>query len=122
VIFDRLRSFAGRGNPGLFAALEGARLIEHAEDRLRLAAPRRFLAQRLEDRRGTLEAACAQFFGREIRVEIEADEEEPSGPSGPDAESLRRLRQAALNHPAVSEALEILEGEIVEIRPIGGES
>jgi hypothetical protein len=56
-----------------------------------------------------------------MRVEIEADGDQPSNPSGPDAESLRRLRQEALNHPAVNAAVEILEGEIVEIRPIGGE-
>jgi DNA polymerase-3 subunit gamma/tau len=121
VVFDRLRGLAGKENPGLFAALEGARLVERGDDHLRIAVPQRFLAQRLEDRRGALEAACAQFFGRGMRVEIETDEDEPSGPSGPDAESVRQLRQAALNHPAVSAALEILEGEIVEIRPIGGD-
>jgi DNA polymerase-3 subunit gamma/tau len=121
VVFDRLRGLAGKGNPGLFAALEGGRLVERGDDHLRIAVPQPFLAQRLEDRRGALEAACAQFFGREMRVEIEADGDQPSSPSGPDAESLRRLRQEALNHPAVNAAVEILEGEIVEIRPIGGE-
>jgi hypothetical protein len=38
--------------------------------------------------------------------------------AGPDPLAQRR-RQEALNHPAVNEALEILQGEIVEIRPLG---
>jgi DNA polymerase-3 subunit gamma/tau len=100
-VFERLRDFAGKGNPGLFATLEGGRLVERDDDHLRIAVSQRFLAQRLEDRRGALEKACADFFGRGMRVEIETDGGEPSGPSGPDAESLRQLRQAALNHPAV---------------------
>lgn len=121
VVFERLRDFAGKGNPGLFAALEGGRLVERGEDHLRISVPQRFLAQRLEDRRDALEKACADFFGRGMRLEIESDGDEPSGPTRPDAESRRQLRQAALNHPAVNAAVEILEGEIMEIRPIGGE-
>jgi hypothetical protein len=33
---------------------------------------------------------------------------------------VRRARQEALRHPAVNDALEILAGEILEIRPLGG--
>jgi hypothetical protein len=33
---------------------------------------------------------------------------------------VRSQRREALNHPSVNAALEILEGEIVDIRPLGG--
>jgi DNA polymerase-3 subunit gamma/tau len=123
VVFDRLRGFAGRDNPGLFAALEAGRLIERGEDRLRIALPTAFSAQRLEDRRDALEAACGRFFGHPMAVAIEADTAEADGGAlgtGLDPEALRVRRVEALNHPAVSDAVELLEGQIVEIRPLGG--
>ncbi len=41
--------------------------------------------------------------------------------SGPGEDRARRQRKEALSHPNVNQALEILGGEIVEIRPLGGE-
>ncbi len=124
VVFDRLRAMAGRGNPGLFAALEGGRIAARDGEHLRVAVPQRFSARRLEDRREALEAVCTQFFGHPMRLEIEVEGAGAQG-SGPgtelDAESIRRLRQKALEHPAVNAAIEIFGGEIAEIRPLGGE-
>jgi len=115
---------AGRGNPGLFAALEGGRIAARDGEHLRVAVPQRFSARRLEDRREALEAVCTQFFGHPMRLEIEVEGAGAHG-SGPgtelDAESIRRLRQKALEHPAVNAAIEIFGGEIAEIRPLGGE-
>jgi DNA polymerase-3 subunit gamma/tau len=120
--FDRLRTIAGKGNPGLYAALENGRIIEHGDGHLRIAVPQRFSAQRLEDRRGALEAACARLLGHATSVEIEAE----AGASRPDSEalasdpeSIRRLRRQALEHPAVNTAIETFDAEIVEIRPLG---
>jgi hypothetical protein len=121
VVFDRLRAFAAAENPHLAAAFEGGRLLERSEDRLRIAAPNRFAAQRLGDRLDALEQLCARFFGHPVRVEIETQESSGGG-SGPEAdpEALRRLRQKALNHPAVESALDVLKGEVVEIQPLAG--
>jgi DNA polymerase-3 subunit gamma/tau len=119
VVFDRLRGFAGRENPGLYAALEGGELVERDAGRLRIRVPTRFSAQRLEDRRAALEAACARFFGAPLRVEIEAAPEPGDGGGRADPEIARQRRQRALNHPAIHTALEILDAEIVEIRPLG---
>jgi len=120
--FDRLRAIAGKGNPGLYAALENGRIVERGDGHLRIAVPQSFSAQRLEDRRGALEAACARLLGHATRVEIEAE----AGASRPDGEalasdpeSIRRLRRQALEHPAVNTAIETFDAEIVEIRPLG---
>jgi DNA polymerase-3 subunit gamma/tau len=123
VVFDRLRAFAGKQDPGLFAALDGGQLVRREESRLAFSVPAGFAARRLEQKRGALERACAGFFGREVAIEIEVVGEPPPAPGAAkagDAEALRRLRQQALAHPAVNAALEVLEGEIVEIRPLGG--
>jgi DNA polymerase-3 subunit gamma/tau len=120
VVFDRLRSFAGQENPGLFAPLEGGRIVDQGRDHLRIEIPTPFSAKRLDRKREEFEAACARFFGREMRIEIEtsSDGRREDTPAG-DPETLRTQRQQALNNPAVSLAMEVLGGEIVEIRPVG---
>jgi DNA polymerase-3 subunit gamma/tau len=123
VVFDRLRGLAGERNRTLAAAMEGGRLVERSEAALRFAVPHAFAAQRLNDRRGALEALCAHFFGRPMQVEIQAESGTASagGAGAADSEAVRLLRQEALNDPGVAAALDVLEGEIVEIRPLGGD-
>ncbi len=121
VVFDRLCAAAREANRGLLAALDGGRLVERTADRLRIALPEGFGAQRLRDRVEVLEAVCTRLFGRKIRVEIEAEAAAEETAPERDDERLRRRRQEALDHPAVNDALNILGGEIVEIRPLGGD-
>ncbi len=127
VVLDRLRGFIGREKPGLVAALEGARLIERDERHMRLFIEEPFAASRLRDRLDALEAACEQFFGQPIRVRVETTEAEAEAKSGEtakaktalDGEALREITQRALQNPAVNRAIELLDGEIIEIRPTG---
>jgi DNA polymerase III subunit gamma/tau len=124
-VFDRLRVFAQRENRGLFAALEGGRATAWDGERLQLVVPPGIAARRLGGRRADLAAACARFFGRAVKVELEIEEDPAASPERGRAEAASResdeaRRREALNHPAVNTALEILDGEIVEIRPLGG--
>jgi DNA polymerase-3 subunit gamma/tau len=127
VVFDRLRGFIGKDHPGLVAALEGGKLLERDDRHIRVFIQEPFAAQRLRDRLESLEAACATFFGNPIRVEIETTEDEAEAGSGAatgtkaklSGEALRELTQRALKNPAVNRAVEILDAEIVEIRPAG---
>ena len=62
-----------------------------------------------------------QLFGRPTRVTLTVREDETPRPEdGPGQDRARRQRKEALSHPHVNQALEILGGEIVEIRPLGG--
>ncbi len=122
LVLDRLRGFLQSENRGLAAALEGGQLLERSTDRLRIAVPGSFAATRLQSRIAPLEEICGRFFGRRLRIEItQCDESGPNGRARPelDGELARRRRQEALQHPAVNAAMEILGGEIVEIRPLG---
>ena len=102
-------------------------MLECDDKHVRVFIPEPFAAQRLQDRLESLEAACAKFFGHPIRVQIEtaeADAEKGNGATTDSkaalsAEALRELTQRALKNPAVNRAVEILDGEIVEIRPTG---
>jgi len=122
VVFDRLRAFTGKRDPGLFAALDGGRLVRIETSRLCISVPAGFAARRLEQKREPLERCCESFFGRPVAIELEIVGEAPAAAHlarGSDAEALRHLRQQALSHPAVNAALELLEAEVVEIRPLG---
>src|SRR5262245_31032445 len=120
-VFDRLRAFAQEANRGLFAALEGGRLTAKTDETLRIVLPSALAVRRLEARSDELGAVCERFFGRALRVLVEvqgaANGAAPRA-AGPDPLAQRR-RQESLNHPAVNQTLEILQGEIVEIRPLG---
>ncbi|HKA15108.1 MAG TPA: DNA polymerase III subunit gamma/tau [Myxococcota bacterium] len=120
-VLDRLRAFARAGQPGIFAALEGAELLERSAERVRIRVPEAFAARRLRERQEAVDALAASFFGRATRVVIE-DAPGAATAAIPAAQSdaARQRRQEALNDPAVGRALEILGADIVEIRPLGG--
>jgi hypothetical protein len=125
VVFDRLRALAQAENRGLFAVLDEGRLRSHERGRMCIALPAGFAARRLQGRADALEAVCSRVFGEPVRVEIELVEDGTAPPAarvGPprDSDLARRRRQDALRHPSVNRALEILGGEIVDIRPLGG--
>jgi hypothetical protein len=102
-------------------------LLERDDQHMRIYIQEPFAAQRLRDRLESLEAACAKFFGHPIRVQIETTEADADADRGASTgakgaltgEALRELTQRALKNPAVNRAVEILDGEIIEIRPTG---
>jgi len=119
VVFDRLRAFAGKSDPGLFAALDGGELAEIGDARLRIRVPAGFGARRLEQKRAALERCCESFFGRPVAVAIEAPAEAGDAQTSGN-EARRQLRQKALANPGVNAVLDVFDGEIVDIRPLAG--
>jgi DNA polymerase-3 subunit gamma/tau len=121
IVYDRLRALARERDRGLFADLEGGRLVAREEGRIRIELPTDVAARRLQSRIGELEEVSERFFGRPTQVTLTARDRDTSGPeNGPEEDRARQQRKDALSHPNVNQALEILGGEIVEIRPLGG--
>jgi DNA polymerase-3 subunit gamma/tau len=127
VVMDRLRVVGQQRDRGLFASLEGAQLQEQRAGYVKIGVMGDFHTKRLQSRDGEMTALCSDFFGEPTRVEISQirSNESAAGPAA-DArpssrERDRQIRKEALNHPGVNAALEILEAELVEIRPLGGE-
>jgi DNA polymerase-3 subunit gamma/tau len=128
-VLDRFRAALGETDRGLAMALEDATLVERSGQRLVLAVGEPFAARRLERRLPDLVAAAERFFGHPLRIAIQgADASAPSRPaaalggaprSDAEEEEGRRRRREALDHPAVNAALEILGGDVVDIRPLG---
>jgi DNA polymerase-3 subunit gamma/tau len=122
-VLDRLRAFARTSQPAIFAALDGAELLERSADRVRIRVPEPFAARRLRERQDAVDALAAGFFGRAMRVSIEDDAPAAAATSAGTAaqnDAARQRKKEALEDPAVGRALEILGADIVEIRPLGG--
>jgi len=119
VVFDRLRGRVRDKKPAVFAILNGMRLTAREPGRITLTAPSTFSRQRLEDKKSELEAICGQFFGEPTAVALDEEANASRPAAAPQREDARRLRHEALNHPMVNVALEVLEADIVEIKPLG---
>jgi DNA polymerase-3 subunit gamma/tau len=123
VVFDRLRAFVRERNPGIYSALDGGRILARDDGSLRIGLPAAFAARRLRDKAEPLAALASEFFGAPVRVEAvdESVSEPATAANGGDAggDGVRRRRQQALNDDGIARALDILDGEIVEIRPLG---
>jgi DNA polymerase-3 subunit gamma/tau len=119
-LLDRLRALASERDRALGAALDGVVLDDRSEASITIRTTQPFAAHRLERRRADLEAVCGRLFGRPMRVTI-------AGPTGDarssgaaaDDEAVRQRRREALAHPAINATLEILGGEVIEIRSLG---
>jgi hypothetical protein len=119
-IFDRFRAKALESDRARFASLESARLKAIRGNTLEIVVPGAFHAERLRTRIGELEALASGLFGRPARISVGLhDDRTAREESFESREASRRRRQEALNSEPVNLALEILEAEIVEIRPLG---
>jgi DNA polymerase-3 subunit gamma/tau len=120
VIFDRLRTKALEQDRSRFASLEGANLIAIEGDTIRLGATAAFHAERIKAKAADLEAVAAQLFGQPTRITVEIQTRDTQAQkTSTSREHSRKRRQEALNSEPVNLAIEVLEAEIVEIKPLG---
>jgi DNA polymerase-3 subunit gamma/tau len=119
-IFDRFRSKALETDRSRYAALEGTELLSINGNTIELGVPAAFHAERLRTRITDLEAFAGTLFGQPTRITVEViAAHSPLEDSAESREQSRRRRQEALNSEPVNLAIEVLDAEIVEIRPLG---
>ncbi|MCP4907880.1 MAG: DNA polymerase III subunit gamma/tau [bacterium] len=119
-LFDRFREKALDNDRSRFASLDGTSLVAIEGNTIRIGAPATFHAERLRQRIDDLETLATNLFGQTTRitVEIAAATTARTG-NGESREKSRKQRQEALNSESVNLAIEVLDAEIVEIRPLG---
>ncbi|MDD2556736.1 MAG: DNA polymerase III subunit gamma/tau [Desulfuromonas sp.] len=118
--------YVGTKNPRIGALLDNISLLELAPPVMRLGAVGgSFLMQQLKDK-DTCEkiSALAQTFtGQKIVLKVEVLSAEKVPPSlqqskqKQESDRSRRLRDDAVNHPIVRQAVEIFGGEVVAVTP-----
>lgn len=119
-IFDRFRATALEKDRSHFASLDGTTLVGIEGNTIRIGAPAAFHVERLRQRSDDLEQHASALFGRPTKISIEiasggGARTETKG----SREQSRKQRQEALNSESVNLAIEVLNAEIVEIRPLG---
>jgi DNA polymerase-3 subunit gamma/tau len=111
--WDELLAYVQAKKIGLYMSLSHARLLRAAAGTLVLGVAKEKFRSELTSRTtlSQLEALVTEFYGAPTRVRIEATPEEgtPSRPQPSTAE--------VLEHPSVKAAVEILGGEVREVRP-----
>jgi DNA polymerase-3 subunit gamma/tau len=119
-LFDRLRAKALKSDRGRFASLESAELVSIEGNQITLCTDVAFHAERLTARIPDLEELAADLFGQPVQITIEKKNGRSQQQDNSDSrEHSRMRRQEALNSEPVNLAVEILEAEIVEIKPLG---
>jgi len=111
-----------REHPALGGALANAKLLEVTAAQVVLEVPGSlFNINRLKkkDNSVRLEKICSEFLGRPVTVVIQADV------AGQQANNDQRKldnkhKQDVLSHPLIEDAIEIFEGEVVEVRSLNG--
>ncbi len=103
-------------NPSLAGFLAAAQVLEQTDDRIVLAlnaAP--FIAAKIRSSETLLRRICSEIVGKPIDLQWVETVPSPEAPK-PDIPKPIDLKTAALNHPKVSEIIEIFGGSVVDIR------
>ncbi len=117
--WDQLCKIIAKTNPSLGASLSKCRLRQVAADRVEIEVHSNgFTISMLkrEKNKLILKKACAQYFGNEKDIVLiaqgESDDEQPQKKNQND----HLLKQKALSHPAVADALEIFNGKLIGVK------
>jgi len=119
-LFDRLRAKALEVDRARHASLEHAEFTSAIGSCLRISVATGFHVERVRSRVPELETLAQELFGHPMRIQVDLQAvKTPAQESAESRERSRRRRQEALNSEPVNLAIEILDAEIVEIRPLG---
>ena len=117
--WDALCKIIAETNPSLGASLSKCRLRQVAADRVEIEVHGNgFTVSMLkrEKNKVILKKACAQCFGNEKDIVLiaqgESDEQRPLKKNQND----HLLKQKALSHPSVADALEIFNGKLIDVK------
>lgn len=122
----QLVRYVGKKNPRIGALLDNISLLELAPPVLRLgAAGGSFLMQQLKDKETCekISVLAQTFTGQKIVLKVEALAATQVPPSlqqskqQQESDRSRKLRDDAVNHPIVRQAVEIFAGKVVAVTP-----
>jgi DNA polymerase-3 subunit gamma/tau len=104
----------------LIPSLEKAVLKKVGKDFLEITVEgNSFFAARLRDQKSIemMEEICRQFFDRKMQIRIEEKRQgTPKTKRTGENESIKHLKKEALNHPVVTDALEVFQGRVVDVK------
>ena len=120
--WQQLLSIFNERCQSLVPSFEKAMLTRVGEDFLEITVRgNSFYLARLRDEKSiaTIQEVCSQFFNRNMMIKIEeARDRIPRNNQLKDKETDRtkRLKREALSHPVVTDALEVFQGRVVDVK------
>jgi len=106
--------------PTLVPILEKATLTEIGKDFLKITVTgNSFYTARLRDKKSmaSLQKVCDQFFKRRMKIKIvESGKGTSQKRQHKESDRARRLKKEALAHPLVTDALEVFQGRVVDVK------
>ena len=120
VIWKQLLEIIAREHPVLGGTLANSKLLKVTTGKVTIeVAGNSFNINRLRKKENTarLEKICSDFLRRQVVVEMKADIE--GRKKNTDKKKLdNKLKQDVLSHPLIEDAIEIFQGEVVEVRSL----
>ena len=111
--------------PRISSLLEQSSLLLLELPRLRIGMPERFLSLADAEMRQEIQVLAAEYFAAAVKVEVEKVGNGDKAPLSLHAERAqqesdrqKKLRENAIEHPAIKSALEIFGGKIEDVKPI----
>jgi DNA polymerase-3 subunit gamma/tau len=119
-LWQRLLSALNKRYRSLAPNLEKACLTKVGEDFLEITVRgNSFNTARLRDQQSVdaIQTVCEQFFNRKMKIRIVETRKRAlqEGQQG-NSDRTRRLKKDALSHPAVTDALEVFEGKVLDVK------
>jgi DNA polymerase-3 subunit gamma/tau len=119
-IWQRLLTMIGKTCPTLVPTVEQATLTRIGTDFLEITVTgNSFHAVRLRDKKSmaALQRVCNQFFQRKMKIKIlESNKGDPYKGEPKESDRERRLKKEALDHPLVTDALDVFKGRVVDVK------
>jgi DNA polymerase-3 subunit gamma/tau len=118
--WQQLLGVFGKECPALAPNLERATLSRIGDDFLEIAVTgNSFSKARLRDKKSVaaLQKVCEQFFKRNMKIKIvDSGKGAPQKGQHKESDKERRLKKEALSHPLVTDAVEIFQGRVVDVK------
>jgi DNA polymerase-3 subunit gamma/tau len=117
--WNQLSKIIAETNPSLGASLSKCRLRQVTADRVEIEVHgNEFTVSMLqrEKNKVILKKICAQFFGNEKDILLIAQSDSDDAHPKKKSQNNHLLKQKALSHPAVADALEIFNGKLIDVK------
>ena len=119
VTWKQLHEIIAQKNPSLVSSLSKCRLKQVNADSIEIEVRANgftiSMLQR-EKNKAALRQICAQYFGKEIDVVLSNHPETDDGSPKKKSQNDNLLKQKALSHPLVADAIEIFNGKLIDVK------
>jgi DNA polymerase-3 subunit gamma/tau len=117
--WDRLYEIISRQNPSLGASLSRCRLKQVAADHIEIEVRDNgftFNMLQREKNKTVLKTICAAYFGEEKDIMLTSSSKRNDERPKKKSQNDHHLKQKALSHPLVADAIEIFNGKLIDVK------